>query len=340
MRGWGKILVATAATTAVLFAVTLNGSLQVLGTLTASIVDFTASTSTAPMKTGTSLPGTCATGQAFFKTDAAAGQNIYLCTAANTWTQVQGGGGGSASSRPSTRYIVAQTDFGGVSWSQSTPVYLGSFLFSRLAGSQNLNNPTAGVLPADRSGMATISTTTTTDNYSSWALNIAATGISLPFVSDGESFYARTDLDWEVVYLFRLTSTTDQEFLSGLYNQSTSNPPHAIGLSYRAASSSNFQWTVTGDNSWVSDFDTGMAADTNWHKVKIRSDGTQAYKIWMSLDNGTEVSVCPSGCNITRGSSDARLLSAIGFYLKTKAAEQKSVQLDYAHFYLDRGVER
>lgn len=80
-----------------LWAATVNGSLNVLGTLSANIVDFSGAASTAPMKSGTSLPGVCAVGQTYFKTDAAAGQNIYLCTAANTWSQVVGGGGGGYS---------------------------------------------------------------------------------------------------------------------------------------------------------------------------------------------------------------------------------------------------
>jgi hypothetical protein len=41
---------------------------------------------------GTSLPGTCAVGRVFFKTDAPAGQNLYGCTATDTWT-LQGGRG-------------------------------------------------------------------------------------------------------------------------------------------------------------------------------------------------------------------------------------------------------
>ena len=49
-------------------------------------VDFTAATSTKPMKTGTKLPGSCATGEMFFKTDAPAGNNVYACAAVNTWT--------------------------------------------------------------------------------------------------------------------------------------------------------------------------------------------------------------------------------------------------------------
>jgi hypothetical protein len=58
-------------------------------------VDFTDATATAPFKTGTSLPSTCQTGEAFFKTDVAAGQNLYGCAATNTWA-VQSSGGGPA----------------------------------------------------------------------------------------------------------------------------------------------------------------------------------------------------------------------------------------------------
>ena len=58
-------------------------------------VDFRAATATAPFKTGTTLPSACQTGEAFFKTDAAAGQNLYGCVATNTWA-VQSSGGGSA----------------------------------------------------------------------------------------------------------------------------------------------------------------------------------------------------------------------------------------------------
>ena len=57
-------------------------------------VDFRAATATAPFKTGTTLPSACQTGEAFFKTDVTAGQNLYGCVATNTWA-VQSSGGGS-----------------------------------------------------------------------------------------------------------------------------------------------------------------------------------------------------------------------------------------------------
>src|ERR1700676_3716587 len=56
-------------------------------------VDFAAFSSTRPLQTGTALPGTCLVGQMFFKSDASAGQNLYACTAVNTWTVEAGGSG-------------------------------------------------------------------------------------------------------------------------------------------------------------------------------------------------------------------------------------------------------
>ena len=42
----------------------------------------------------TTLPATCNVGEQYFDTDATAGQNLYGCTAANTWTLLGDGGGG------------------------------------------------------------------------------------------------------------------------------------------------------------------------------------------------------------------------------------------------------
>lgn len=47
------------------------------------------------MLKGTSLPASCVVGERFFKTDATAGENLYLCTSTDTWTQVSGGSGAS-----------------------------------------------------------------------------------------------------------------------------------------------------------------------------------------------------------------------------------------------------
>ena len=54
--------------------------------------DASGATYTIPAKRGTTaqLPATCTQGAEYFATDAAPGQNKYLCTATNTWTQQTG----------------------------------------------------------------------------------------------------------------------------------------------------------------------------------------------------------------------------------------------------------
>ena len=89
-------------------------------------VDFSAADSTKPFKTGTVLPASCSTGEAFFKSDAAPGANIYLCLTPNAWTQVAAGSGslnvssGSATNRPAScvsGQLYFSTDAGAAGWS-------------------------------------------------------------------------------------------------------------------------------------------------------------------------------------------------------------------------------
>ena len=55
-------------------------------------VDFSGAGSTTPWKVGTVLPAACSVGQGFFNTTSPAGQNVYLCTAQNSWTATAGSG--------------------------------------------------------------------------------------------------------------------------------------------------------------------------------------------------------------------------------------------------------
>jgi hypothetical protein len=78
--------------TGILAQTTINGGRVVTGSWDAS-----SAASSRPAKTGTALPQTCGVGEQFFKSDASPGQNLYFCTASNTWVQMTGGGSGSGS---------------------------------------------------------------------------------------------------------------------------------------------------------------------------------------------------------------------------------------------------
>jgi hypothetical protein len=58
--------------------------------------DFHLAAHTLPARNGltAAIPSTCAVGEEYFATDATAGQNKFLCTSTNTWTQQSGGGSG------------------------------------------------------------------------------------------------------------------------------------------------------------------------------------------------------------------------------------------------------
>src|SRR5579872_459992 len=71
-------------------ALTAEAQTQIDLRTQARSVDFSAAAWTKPLKTGTALPATCATGEVFFQTTAPAGMNFFACTAPNTWI-AQGG---------------------------------------------------------------------------------------------------------------------------------------------------------------------------------------------------------------------------------------------------------
>jgi hypothetical protein len=75
-------------------------------------VDFSGAASTKPMQTGSALPSTCAVGQFFFLTTAAAGSNIYACSPANTW-MVEGN---SLSVNSSTTNEVLSSNGSSIEW--------------------------------------------------------------------------------------------------------------------------------------------------------------------------------------------------------------------------------
>ncbi|MGC8807882.1 MAG: hypothetical protein ACP5QB_10140 [Thiomonas sp.] len=333
-----KALLIAIACAALLWAVDVAGNLNITGTLTAAIVDFTSAQSTAPMKSGTTLPGTCSVGQAFFKTDATAGQNIYLCTSANTWTQVQGGsGGGTFDWKPNSRYSWFQTDFPAY-YNQGSPANFGDVILGRNVGSTNLNNPNP-TMDSAHPGIANISTTTTSGNRTSWSALLGG-----PAPNDTTSLFALSNTPWEFRVVFRLPNTTDyanSSFWIGMMSNTSETPPRGVVIRYLAGTDTNFMFAYASQNAWDSTVSTGVAPDTNWHTFTIRSDGSTANKIWLRFDNGTEISGCPSGCDLTVATYQSSAWSGIfTVNITTNEAAAKYVYVDYVHLWRDLGAVR
>ena len=97
-------------------------------------VDFSGAISTKPAKAGTVIPTSCSVGEAFFKTNAPAGQNLYGCTSTNTWSLMGGTTGApiaslgdfaASNTSPSVQRL-------GTSCSSATPcqIRIGSVVFT------------------------------------------------------------------------------------------------------------------------------------------------------------------------------------------------------------------
>lgn len=150
-------------------------------------VDFSNAPETRPVKTGTSLPATCNTGDFFFNTTAAPGSNLYGCTATNIWSQLAGGsgsGGGSSSGNPAALSVSASGNALtiGATCSGSTPcnVRVGStvFNFTTSATATITSGTGAAFVYIDNTGTLTVG-----HNFGSGALScsglcVAVNGIT------------------------------------------------------------------------------------------------------------------------------------------------------------------
>ncbi len=97
-------LVITLTGTSLFGQTTINGGRVITGAWDAS-----GATASKPAKSGSVLPVTCGVGEQFFNTSATAGQNLYLCSASNTWSQLVGGGGGSGASATASYVVTSLT---------------------------------------------------------------------------------------------------------------------------------------------------------------------------------------------------------------------------------------
>lgn len=92
----------------------------------AGTVDFSGGAHTLPAKAGAGAgkPASCAVGEQYFATDATAGQNLFGCTAPNTWTLETGGGGAVSSVFGRTAAVSAQTgDYSTTQVTEGTNLY-------------------------------------------------------------------------------------------------------------------------------------------------------------------------------------------------------------------------
>lgn len=162
-------------------------------------VDFSSQSFTRPISVGTALPSTCQVGQLFFNSAAAAGSNLYGCTALNVWTALaaaassgsagsSGTGSGIGSPSPNTVNFGSQTV---ATTSPAQPVVLtntgtgpltitGITLSGSNAADFNQGNNCGTSLAANASCTIALTFTPSTTASESATLNITDNGTGSP----------------------------------------------------------------------------------------------------------------------------------------------------------------
>jgi hypothetical protein len=313
---------------------TINGSRTIQGSWDASGANWTK-----PAKSGSTLPATCSVGEVFFKVGAAAGQNLYFCTATNTWTQMSGGAGITARDNllgtstldfwPSDpRVVWLKDEFPGATTGTAGSPSIGelSWNFSNHNGGNSVNKvngawPNLGILQV------------TTGSTSGNTIGIYLAGSSGWIGALG----AHTDTMWDNVVVFRAVDTANVAGRIGLIAGGQTALPGStgwFGLRYdTSVSDANFQF-VFAPNATETAVDSGVPIDSNWHTLLIRADGATVGKVWMSLDGGTEKSMCNSGCDLASSGSSWYSSNNYGptFQLATKEAAAKNLYIDFWAF--------
>ena len=142
--------------------------------------DFSSYPFTRPITVGTALPSTCQLGQLYFDSAAAAGVNLYACTATNVWSLEAGnggsGGGGGTGSGSGASFASQLGDFStslssgtltiGAGCSASTPcnVRVGNTVYSfKSSATVTASGSTSGLvfIYVDSAGNLTAASTAT-----------------------------------------------------------------------------------------------------------------------------------------------------------------------------------
>jgi len=320
-----------AAAACLLWGMTINGGLDVVGTLTAGVVNFGGSTSTQPNKTGAVAPATCSVGQTFFNSGAAAGSNLQLCTAPNTWTAVTGGSTATTALDPTDpSWMVHKEEFmtlqasasSGTAWVVGENMWesesiSGSGFYTQFQTSV-YNDPNGGPKHPGQW------------KFGSGATNGVAANLKFAPYATESHWLDGNRKSWKFVWVFRLGTVTQQTLWIGATRDLSSlNPNNYIAVKYDATTTAaNFQLAAGMYGGTAGTYDTGITADTTtWHTFVARGDDNVAAKVWMSLDGGAEKSFCLSGCDVTASVSGIMLSS--GVKIGNKEAADKYVVLDY-----------
>lgn len=245
-------------------------------------VDASGATSTKPIKSGTSLPATCAANEVFFKTDATAGQNLYFCTAADTWTQM------SPPTDPTDpSVLIIKDDFppargatdptGELKWSTNV---LSNIASSQAVGHPGIRTVPTGALDGDVAWLA----------LSYGASTLSPFGTGMPFTRWTSYNVVLVPASAAYCFSFATTAGSCAGFTAdtpgvSIYFDTTAHTCSAAGDAW---STTNWMFTVTtGGATRCVDSGVAFVADA-WVKLTISS--TSAGTILFSINGSVPIS--------------------------------------------------
>jgi hypothetical protein len=289
----------------------INGSRSILGAWNAG-----GAASTIPAKVGTALPVTCAVGEQFFKSDAVAGQNVHLCTATDTWTQVTATA--AVECLPGDmRYVCVMEEFIGGSTTANQVGALGWNYGTGTVSFKSGETPHFGIYRA----------TTGATSGNEAHLRFPVTGT--PF----GNIYLDTTRVWGATFVFRLSHTTDITFRVGLGGPSGAGNAigNGFGIGNLAGNFAVFSGAGGGESAGTS---LGVALNTNFNTFNVATDGN-ASKVLVRLNGGNWVTICASGCDHTQAGSIWTTQTDVGvpwFAVRTDTSAARYIDADYFSF--------
>jgi hypothetical protein len=229
-------------------------------------VNFSGAASTISWKTGTSLPSTCSVGESFFKTNASAGQNVYGCTATNTWT-LQGGSGGGLNYFDHTVFHEVEQFCG----TTDTALAIGTqtrWGTTGIGGGTAIAAPNAG--DAQHVCTARLGTGST-----------AGQGTGFYEYPTAQIINPNTNYTWQVEYIFMLESTASIRVKVGLTDQSnTITPTNFIGLRFDTnLGDAAFQYQACTSGTCTTTSSGVAPSASTFYRVRMRgtASGTWAF---------------------------------------------------------------
>ncbi|MEN6532449.1 MAG: hypothetical protein ABFD89_02230 [Bryobacteraceae bacterium] len=307
-----------------------RGASSQTGLFTASGgVDASAATIMKPPK-GTSDPVACDQGQVFYRTDT---NKLRKCTSSGVWADAEGSvssataGYGISISGTAISYDPTDPRQDPLDDNFHAPVGTAD---SFSVGALNWRYGHSGTCSAS------LYSASAWEDFGEWEVTSGGTsgnGCWLNHQTGGygpaQQFYPNSDKPFDILWRVKLDSNASIVFYVGLQGLYNGDPPGDKGVYFRfstTASDTNFM-LVSRASSTDTAVSTGVAANTTYNWFRIYSDGATANKLYATVNGGTALTICASGCDITTNiSTTGRMQPFVAVFTATTGTKKMTVE--------------